>query len=68
MKIKYFSETDTALVEFSDKPVHETVEVNENILIDLDSSGSLVSMTIEHAKNQANLDELSFVRMAGANT
>lgn len=67
MKIKYFSETDTALVEFSDKPVHETVEVNENIFLDLDLSGSLVSMTIEYAKNQANLDELSFVRMAGSN-
>ncbi|MBI5968252.1 MAG: DUF2283 domain-containing protein [Deltaproteobacteria bacterium] len=60
MKIKYFSDTDTALVEFSDKEVYETREINENIYIDLDKDGSLVSMTIEHAKEQANLDELSY--------
>jgi len=60
MKIKYFSDTDTALVEFSDKEVHETREINENIYIDLDRDGGLVSMTIEHAKDQANLAELSY--------
>jgi uncharacterized protein YuzE len=60
MRIKYFSDTDTALVEFSDKSVSETKEINENIYIDLDEKGGLVSMTIEHAKNQANLSELSY--------
>jgi uncharacterized protein YuzE len=60
MKIKYFSDTDTALVEFSDKTISETKEINENIYLDLDENGSLVSMTIEHAKNQANIYELSY--------
>ena len=31
MKIKYFSDTDTALLEFSDAEVVETREINENI-------------------------------------
>ncbi|KIH75467.1 hypothetical protein GFER_16020 [Geoalkalibacter ferrihydriticus DSM 17813] len=66
MKIKYFSDTDTALVEFSDKEVAETREINENIYIDLDSDGSLVSMTIEHAKEKANIAELSFIQMTGS--
>ena len=60
MKIKYFSDTDTALVEFSDLDVAETKEINENIYIDLDASGNLVAMTIEHARDQANLPYLSF--------
>ncbi len=47
MKIKYFSDTDTALVEFSGRKVAETKEINENIYIDLDASGNLVAMTIE---------------------
>ena len=63
MKIKYFSDTDTALVEFSGHDVEETREINENIYIDLDKSGNLVSMTIEHAKSQANLSELSFQQL-----
>jgi len=60
MRIKYFSDTDTALLEFSDKEIAETKEINENIYIDLDREGNLVSMTIEHAMKQANLAELSY--------
>ncbi len=60
MRIKYFSDTDTALVEFSDLKVAETKEINENIYIDLDTSGNLVAMTIEHARKQASLPHLSY--------
>jgi uncharacterized protein YuzE len=60
MKIKYFSDTDTALVEFSDREVAETKEINENIYIDLDASGNLVAMTIEHAREQASLPNLFY--------
>lgn len=60
MKIKYFPDTDTALLEFSDREVIETKEINENIYIDLDRDGKLVSMTIEHAKEQAAIKELSY--------
>lgn len=60
MKVKFFSDTDTALVEFSDRKVSETKEINENIYIDLDSAGNLVAMTIEHARKQASLPSLSY--------
>ncbi len=60
MTIKYFSDTDTALVEFSKGEISETREVNENIYLDLDAGGNLVSMTIEHARSQAALPALSF--------
>jgi uncharacterized protein YuzE len=60
MKIKYFEDTDTALLEFSDRPVFETKEINENIYLDLDEAGNLIGMTIEHALSQANINEVSF--------
>lgn len=60
MKIKYFSDTDTALVEFSDNPVNETREISENIYIDLDKNGNLVNMTIEHARSSAHLPDISY--------
>jgi uncharacterized protein YuzE len=63
MKIRYFSDTDTALIEFSDAPVAETKEINKNLYIDLDSKGNLVSMTIEHARKQAGISEVSFLQM-----
>lgn len=63
MKIRYFADTDTALIEFSNAAVIETKEITENLYIDLDEKGNLVSMTIEHAKKQANISELSFLQM-----
>ena len=60
MKVKYFSDTDTAMIGFSNRAVAETKEINENIYIDIDRAGNLVAMTIEHAREQANLPSLSF--------
>ena len=59
MNIKYFRETDTALLEFSNRPVDETREISENIYIDLDKDGNLVSMTIEHAQSSASLPSVN---------
>ena len=60
MKIKYFQDTDTALIEFSQNTVSETREVSENIYVDIDSQGNLVSMTIEHAKSTGALKSFSY--------
>jgi uncharacterized protein YuzE len=63
VKVKYFSDTDTAHIEFTGQVVHETKEISENIYIDLDEKGNLVSMTIEHAKDSAGLWEFSYQEM-----
>ncbi len=60
MKVKYFPDTDTAYIEFSDREIEETLEINPNIYIDLDKNRNIVAMTIEHAKKNANLSEFSF--------
>ncbi len=66
MKIKYFEDTDTALLEFTGKAVTETREVSENIYLDLDDEGNLVSMTIEHAGKNANILDFAFERQPKA--
>jgi uncharacterized protein YuzE len=63
MKVKYFPDTDTALIEFTDREVYETKEIGEDIYIDLDQHGNLVNMTIEHAKTKAGLREFSYQEM-----
>lgn len=67
MKIKYFADTDTVLIEFSNHVVAETKEVSENLYIDLDKKGNLVSMTIEHARENANIEEISYLQMEMSN-
>jgi len=62
MKINYFEDTDTALIEFTNHEVAETREVSENVYLDLDSAGNLVSMTVEHAGEKANIQDFAFER------
>ena len=59
MRVKYFPDTDTALVQFTENDVAETREIGENICVDLDDEENLVGMTIEHARDNTRLGELS---------
>lgn len=60
MNVKSFPDTDTLLVNFSDRPIVETRDLNENMLVEFDDSGRVVSMTIEHAKQQTDVGEFSY--------
>jgi len=60
MKIKYFNDTDTALIEFLEGGIEETRELSEEVYVDLDKDGNLLSLTIEHAKARARLPEVQF--------
>ena len=63
MKIKYFEDTDTALLEIGMQPVSETRELSEDIYLDLDDQGNVVSITIEHASRRSDLSEITFLRL-----
>lgn len=62
MRVKYFADTDTALIELSDRTPVETRALNENVYIDLDADGRVVSLTIEHARQTAAVDEFAYQR------
>ena len=66
MKVKYFTDTDTALLEFADTPPVETQELDENIYLDLDENGRVVSITIEHASTSMNVEEFLYQRIPSA--
>ncbi len=60
MKVRYFPDTDTLLVSFNDNKVADTRDLNENVLVELDEKGHVVSMTIEHARQQTDVAEFSY--------
>ncbi len=62
MQAKYFADTDTLLLVFSEREIAETFDLNENVLIETDKNGQVVSMTIEHATEQTNVNEFSYFR------
>lgn len=63
MEMKYFPDTDTLLINFAQKEIAETRDINENILIELASHGHLVSMTIEHAKRHMDIEHFSYQKV-----
>jgi uncharacterized protein YuzE len=60
MKITYFPDTDTALVEFSGGEVSETKAIGEDLYLDFDRDGNVVSITIEHARQRASMPEITY--------
>jgi uncharacterized protein YuzE len=64
MELKYFPDTDTLLINFSHKEIVATRDISENILIELDGDGQLVSMTIDHAKQHVDIENFSYQNVA----
>lgn len=64
MKIKYFQDTDTLYIEFREAAVSETRDLDENTLLDLDDKGNICGITIEHAKDRADIPRFSFEQIA----
>ncbi|MFP4042409.1 MAG: DUF2283 domain-containing protein [Bacteroidales bacterium] len=60
MKITYFKDTDTLLVNFNNNEITDTKDLNENVLVEMDKNGNVVSMTIEHAQQQTEIASFSF--------
>ena len=63
MSIKYFEDTDTALLEIGTAPAVETRELSEDVTLDFDAQGHVVSITLEHASARGDLSEISFQRL-----
>jgi uncharacterized protein YuzE len=52
------------LIEFRDAPVSETRDLGENTILDLDASGNICSMTIEHASTRADAPKVTYEQVA----
>lgn len=64
MKIKYFQDTDTLYIEFKPALIAETRDLDENTLLELDADGNICAITIEHAKDRADIPHFSFEQVA----
>jgi uncharacterized protein YuzE len=60
MKIKYFQDTDTLYIEFRPGDIAETKDLDENTQVEVDHRGNICALTVEHAKERADLPHFSF--------
>ena len=54
------------MINFNENLITETKDINETVLVELDKNGNVVSMTLEHAKNIANINDLSYQQVVFA--
>ena len=60
MKVTYFHDTDTLYIEFRAGRISETKELDANTQLDVDAEGNICALTIEHARERADLPHFSF--------
>lgn len=64
MKVRYFANTDTLLIEFRSAPVVVTRDLDENTVLDLDGQGNICAITVEHASTRAGAPQFSWEQVA----
>jgi uncharacterized protein YuzE len=64
MKIKYFQDTDTLYIEFKATAVSESKDLDENTLLELDAEGNVCGITVEHARDRADIPQFSFEQIS----
>ncbi len=64
MRVRYFADTDTLLIEFQDAPVVETRDLDENTVLDVDANGNICSITVEHASRRTGAPQFSYEQIA----
>jgi uncharacterized protein YuzE len=57
MKIQYFPETDTLAIELTSKSVASTDAITDDLILDYDSQGKVVAITIDNYSR--NVDALN---------
>jgi uncharacterized protein YuzE len=60
MKVTYVQDTDTLYIEFRSGVIVETKDLDENTQLDVDGEGRICALTIEHARERADLPQFSF--------
>ena len=64
MKIQYFQDTDTLYIEFRHAEIVETRDLDENTLLDIDRDGKICGITIEHARDRAEIPTFSYEQIS----
>ncbi|MGH6717210.1 MAG: DUF2283 domain-containing protein, partial [Bradyrhizobium sp.] len=64
MKVRYFEQTDTLLIELNDASVSETRDLDENTVLEVDRHGNICAITIERASTRTGIPQFSYDHVA----
>lgn len=64
MKLSYFKDTDTLYIELKEAEAAGYRDLDENTILDLDSEGNMIAITMEHASQRTDLGHLTLSGIA----
>jgi len=64
MKVKYFNDTDTLYIEFRNKEIVESRDLDENTILDFDANGNVCAITFEHASARTDVQQITLEGIA----
>ena len=64
MKVEYDVTTDSMYISLKEGVSAESEEVSDGVALDFDDAGKVVGIDIQHASQRADIDKLSFERVA----
>lgn len=64
MKLQYFKDTDTLYIEFKNAGIVEIQDFDENTLLEFDEDGTICAITMEHASQRADMNQLTIEGIA----
>ena len=68
MKLHYYPETDTLYIELQSGPGVEAREISSGLVADLDETGRIVGLDIDHASKHLDLSTLETIDLPLAHT
>tara|TARA_R110002072_G_scaffold301164_3_gene480270 strand:+ start:56516 stop:56713 length:198 start_codon:yes stop_codon:yes gene_type:complete len=64
MKMSYFADTDTLYIEFRSMGAADTIDLDDNTVVDYDAAGNIVAITLEHASARTDLQNVTLSGIA----
>jgi uncharacterized protein YuzE len=64
MKVQYFADTDTLYIEFREREVAQSKDLDDNTILDLDAEGNVCALTFEHASERTDVHHLTIEGIA----
>ena len=59
MKVQYFADTDTLYIEFRERDIAQTKDLDGNTILDLEAGGQVCAITFEHASEHTDVHHLT---------
>jgi uncharacterized protein YuzE len=59
MKFHYYAETDSLYIDFTDGTGVDNIMITDDIVADIDASGRLIGLDVQHASKNMNLQQFT---------